>query len=100
MKNIFRGNVRKGGGGGPPQTRNLFLAKILSVKGGWGTPLTDKIRKVVFDVLPEQILQTSFFFVKGRVKDGRFFSKNRQKMGEKTGKIQFFIKENYNVILN
>ena len=36
-------------------------------------------------------------FVKGWVKDGRFVSKNtgnRHKMGEKTEKIQFFIKEN------
>ena len=42
----------KGGGGVPPKSVTFFLAKILSVKGG-GTPLTDKIRKVVFEVLPK-----------------------------------------------
>ena len=42
----------KGGGGGPPQPVTFFLEKILSVKGGGGTPLTDKIRKVVFEVFP------------------------------------------------
>ena len=36
MKNIFRGNVRK---------------------GGEGTPLTDKIRKVVFEVFPIGLLK-------------------------------------------
>ena len=41
----------KGGGGVPPKSVTFFLAKILSVKGG-GTPLTDKIRKVVFEVFP------------------------------------------------
>ena len=41
----------KGGGVVPPKSVTFFLAKILSVKGG-GTPLTDKIRKVVFEVLP------------------------------------------------
>ena len=42
----------KGGGGVPPKSVTFFLAKILSVKGG-GTPLTDKIRKVVFEVFPK-----------------------------------------------
>ena len=46
----------KGGGGVPPKSVTFFLAKILSVKGG-GTPLTDKIRKVVFEVLPKIWLQ-------------------------------------------
>ena len=31
--------------------RNSFFAKKNSVKGG-GTPLTDKIRKLVFDIAP------------------------------------------------
>ena len=39
------------GGGGPPKSVTFFLEKILSVKGG-GTPLTEKIRKVVFLVFP------------------------------------------------
>jgi len=43
----------KGEGGVPPKSVTFFLAKILSVKGG-GTPLTNKIRKVVFEVLPEE----------------------------------------------
>ena len=42
----------KGEGGVPPKSVTFFLAKILSVKGGGGTPLTDKIRKVVFEGLP------------------------------------------------
>ena len=46
---IFRGNVRKKGG--TPHIRNSFLAENFVRKGG-GTPLTDKIRKVVFDFAP------------------------------------------------
>ena len=51
------------GGGSTPQIRNLFLVNFFFRKGG-GTPLTDKIRKVVFDVAPKYIsifLNTSFF---------------------------------------
>jgi len=46
----------KGEGGVPPKSVTFFLPKILSVKGGGGggTPLTDKIRKVVFEVLPKK----------------------------------------------
>ena len=51
VKYYFADFVRKGGGD-TPQIRNFFLAKFLFVKGGGGTPLTDKIRKVVFDVFP------------------------------------------------
>ena len=41
------------GGGGTPQIRNSLLAGKKIRKGGvGGTPLTDKIRKVVFDGLP------------------------------------------------
>ena len=43
----------KGGGMGTPLIRTFFLAKILSGKGGGVPPLTDKIRKVVFDILPK-----------------------------------------------
>ena len=46
------GECPQRGRGGTPLIRNFFSAKILSVKGG-GTPLTDKIRKVVFDLLPK-----------------------------------------------
>ena len=50
-------NVRKGGGGGTPLIRNFFFGKNFVRKGGGGTPLTDtltdKIRKVVFDLLPK-----------------------------------------------
>ena len=42
----------KGEGGGTPQICNLFFGENFVRKGG-GTPLTDKIRKVVFDVLPK-----------------------------------------------
>ena len=91
MKNIFRGNVRKGGGGGvPPKSVTpsfpkifvrkflaffeeffwvevlkwgeggnpqicIFFGKIFVRKGVGGTPLTDKNRKVVFDVLPYNV---------------------------------------------
>ena len=48
----FRRNVRKGGRGGTPQIRNLFFGENFVRKGGGVSPLTDKIRKVVFDVLP------------------------------------------------
>ena len=40
------------GGGGTPQIRNLFFGENFVRKGGGGTPLTDKIRKGVFKVLP------------------------------------------------
>ena len=33
--------------------RNLFFSKKIVRKGGEGTPLTDKIREVVFDVAPK-----------------------------------------------
>ena len=46
--------------GGTPQIRNFFLAKILSLKGGC-TPLTDNIRKVVFDHLPWFLVKVVFF---------------------------------------
>ena len=45
----------KGGRGVPPKSVTFFCAKILFVNGG-GTPLTDKIRKVVFDVLPKRLI--------------------------------------------
>ena len=48
-------SVKGEGGGVPPKSVTFFLAKILSVKGGGGTPLTDKIRKVVFEVLPNAL---------------------------------------------
>ena len=52
FKYYFADFVRKGGGG-TPQIRNPLFAKIFVRKGGGGvTPLTDKIRKVVFEVLP------------------------------------------------
>ena len=59
MKTNFRGKIRKGGEGGTPQIRNSFFAGKKSVKGGGrgGTPLTDKIRKVVFEVFPKGHLQ-------------------------------------------
>ena len=44
--------------GVPPKSVTFFLVKILSVKGGV-YPLTDKIRKVVFDHLPK--VQFIFF---------------------------------------
>ena len=64
FKYYFADFVRKGGGG-TPQIRNPLFAEKKSVnrgvgvppksvtplKGG-GTPLTDKIRKVVFDGTP------------------------------------------------
>ena len=52
MKNIFGGMSVKGEGGYPPQSVTFFFAKKLSVKGGVGTPLTDKIRNVIFDPFP------------------------------------------------
>ena len=48
---LFGEKSVKGGRGVPPKSVTPFLPKILSKKGG-GTPLTDKIRKVVFDVAP------------------------------------------------
>ena len=54
IKYYFADFVRKGGGGLLlPKSVTFFLTKILSVKGGGGTPLTDKIRKVVFEVFPK-----------------------------------------------
>ena len=44
-------------GGGTPQIRNSFFAGKKIRKGGGGTPLTDKIRKVVFEVFPKYIVQ-------------------------------------------
>ena len=43
---------RVGGGAVPPKSVTPSSPQILSVKGGGGTPLTDKIRKVVFEVFP------------------------------------------------
>ena len=53
FKEFCWGKIRKMGEGGTPQIRNSFFADFFSRKGGWGTPLTDKIRKVVFDVAPK-----------------------------------------------
>ena len=53
LRRFFGGMSVKGGGGVPPESVTFFLEKILSVKGGGGTPLTDKIRKVEFEVLPK-----------------------------------------------
>ena len=47
FKYYFADFVRKGGGGYPPNPKLLF-----GVPTFWGTPLTDKIRKVVFEVAP------------------------------------------------
>ena len=47
------------GGGGTPQIRNLFFGENFVRKGGGGTPLTDKIRKVVFEVFPNGRLRKS-----------------------------------------
>ena len=45
--------VQGGGGGLPPESVTPFSLKKKSVKGRrGGTPLTDKIRKVIFDPLP------------------------------------------------
>ena len=55
-KTNFRGKIRKGGEGGTPQIRNSFFAGKKIRKGG-GTPLTDKIRKVVLEVLPKRRVQ-------------------------------------------
>ena len=46
--NIFWGNVRKGGWGVPPKSVTFFGENFVR-KGGGGNPLTDKIRKVVFE---------------------------------------------------
>ena len=43
-------------GGVPPTSAKGFWAGWFSVKGGWGTPLAEKIRWVVFDGLPIQIV--------------------------------------------
>ena len=43
------------GGGVPPKSVTPFLPGKKSVKGGGSTPLTDKIRKVVFEGLPKQL---------------------------------------------
>ena len=53
----FRGKIRKGGEGGTPQICNSFFTGKKIRKGGGGTPLTDKIRKVVFDTLPKRQVQ-------------------------------------------
>ena len=44
-------NVRKGVKD-TPHVRNSLFAENFVCKGGGGTPLTDKIRKVVFEGLP------------------------------------------------
>ena len=51
---IFRGKICKGGNGGTHKSVTPFLPKkkIRKEGGGRCTPLTDKIRKVVFDGLP------------------------------------------------
>ena len=76
---VLRGDIKyyfadfvRGGEGGTPQIRNPLFAENFSVKGGGiprksvtpslpkkivgkgggGTPLTEQIRKVVFDVAP------------------------------------------------
>ena len=38
---------------GTPQIRNFLFGENFVRKGGGGTPLTDKIRKVVFDPAPK-----------------------------------------------
>ena len=48
----FFGGMSVKGGGGTPRIRNLFFGENFVRKGGGGTPLTDKIRKVVFEVPP------------------------------------------------
>ena len=49
---IFGEKSVKGGSGVPPKSVTPFLPKKLSRKGRGGTPLTDKIRKVVIEGLP------------------------------------------------
>ena len=50
--------VRKGGGGVPSMSVTPVLPNILSLRGGrGGTPITDKIRKVVFDVAPQVVFK-------------------------------------------
>ena len=49
----------KGGRGVPPKSV-IFFGKNFVRKGGGGTPLADKIRKVVFDPFPKIILWNAF----------------------------------------
>ena len=51
-----------------PRIRNPFFAENFVLKGGGGTPLTAKIGKVVFDVLPKGnqgklLFLFGFFFI-------------------------------------
>ena len=58
---IFEQKMSAKGGGSTPMSETPFLPKILSIKGGEGTPLLDKIRKVVFDRLPKEANGSSHF---------------------------------------
>ena len=51
-RKVFGEKSVKEGEGGTAQIRNSFFAENFVRKGGGGTPLTDKIRKVVFEGLP------------------------------------------------
>ena len=55
----FSGFSIKGMAGVPPISAKGFLEKWFSVKGvgGGGTPLTEKIRQVVFEGHPKVIIQ-------------------------------------------
>ena len=93
-------SVKGGGAGvGYPPIRNLFFGENFVRKGGGGTPLTDKIRKVVFDVAPKryeimyQFVIFShrillFYVTKiGRRDDGGIWNINMPFNNNKTGEI-------------
>ena len=52
FEDIFLGNVLKGEGGGTTLKSVTFYANFVR-KEGRGAPITDKIRKVVFDIAPK-----------------------------------------------
>ena len=52
FEDIFLGNVLKGEGGGTTLKSLPFFANFVR-KEGRGAPITDKIRKVVFDIAPK-----------------------------------------------
>ena len=54
----------KGGEGGTPQIRNFLFGENFARKGGGGTPLTDKICKVVFDLFPKTVQLLKIFPLK------------------------------------
>ena len=75
--NVISLSVRGGGGGGTFHVRNSCFAKHFVLKGGGGTPITDKIRKVVFDVAPQVVFKVkggrplpNWMFFTHRVKGG------------------------------